>query len=320
MSGWVTDAKRAARLGDVAAALGMTGGGRTLGPCPACDAERRSASERRLALNVLPNDRWKCWACGVGGSVIDLVGNRLGVDPTGSESCAWFASYGWCAPPRGAAVEIPKPRERPPPIELGDDREILTSEEVAEVWSRCHHGPAGWLRSRGLDPERVAEVDGCRALNGGPLPAWASHWPRNDCRAVLPLFDSSGRLSGLQGRRTRGEGTKSMAAAGVHRIGVLACPTGRGMLAGVDVPEAVVIAEGEPDWLTWASAVSPKFAVLGIPGSGAWTQAIADRIPTESVVLIRTHLDKAGGDYARLILSTLNDRCAVLDRQRSEAA
>jgi len=83
-----------------------------------------------------------------------------------------------------------------------------------------------------------------------------------------------------------------------------------------------VIAEGEPDWLTWASRQADSDeqgpAVFGVE-SGSWTAEIAARIPDSTRIVIRTHLDASGETYARKIATTLSPRCRVL-RQRAETA
>ena len=82
---------------------------------------------------------------------------------------------------------------------------------------------------------------------------------------------------------------------------------------------AVVITEGEPDYLTWASAVKhadphlvapSDAAVLGI-FNGSWTDEIAARIPSGCTVHIRTDDDTAGNKYAADVHKTLAGRCTV---------
>ena len=80
-------------------------------------------------------------------------------------------------------------------------------------------------------------------------------------------------------------------------------------------PLRLVIAEGEPDFLTWASRLSADaefapVAVLGIV-AGAWTPAIAARIPDGARVVVRTHHDEAGRKYAAQIHATLTGRCRL---------
>jgi len=73
----------------------------------------------------------------------------------------------------------------------------------------------------------------------------------------------------------------------------------------------VVIAEGEPDFLTWGMRAT--VAVLGIAGGGQWTEGIAQRIPSGTTVIIRTDQDDAGDIYAEVITQTLWGRCTILE-------
>ena len=85
---------------------------------------------------------------------------------------------------------------------------------------------------------------------------------------------------------------------------------------GDSAPLRVVVAEGEPDYLTWALRVhdTPSVhppAVFGIE-SGAWTDDIAARIPDGATVIVWTHHDEAGEKYAARVAATLARRCAVM--------
>ena len=82
-------------------------------------------------------------------------------------------------------------------------------------------------------------------------------------------------------------------------------------------PLRIVITEGEPDFLTWSSLASDcdayAPAVMGVV-SGSWSLDIANRIPSEATVIIRTHQDEAGERYAEKIYETLAGRVADLRR------
>ena len=80
-------------------------------------------------------------------------------------------------------------------------------------------------------------------------------------------------------------------------------------------PLRVVITEGEPDFLTWATRFpDPKAAVPVVLGvvSGSWTEAMASRIPNGARVTVRTHHNEAGDRYAAAIYRTLVGRCTLL--------
>jgi len=99
----------------------------------------------------------------------------------------------------------------------------------------------------------------------------------------------------------------------------MACPTGRVLLEEGRAPDwwssaTVIVAEGVPDFLTWATQFDDAQkmpAVFGIISS-SWTREIALRIPGGSRVLVRTHHDDAGHRYAVTIADSLSDRCDVL--------
>jgi hypothetical protein len=211
---------------------------------------------------------------------------------------------------------------------------------VAEVWGvarpvNSDPEASRWLRERGLDVEAVARLDLARVLNqdayGGMRygklwrPAWLlAPWTTTN-RIAVPAYTAEGRLASFRFRATsttaphKVEAPRGFAVSGL----VLACPIGRALLAGEPALDEwsgeLVIAEGEPDWLTWATGLvargGPRAAVLGV-WSGAWTPEIAARIPDRTRVAIRTHLDDDGDRYAAIIADTLTRRCQVFRLRR----
>jgi hypothetical protein len=189
---------------------------------------------------------------------------------------------------------------------------------------------AEWLNSRALDAGAVEDFGLARALPSDVLqPRWARYqrqtWGEAGYRLLLPMFDKLGALRSLRARRViPGEGPKNLAPAGCSTGGlVMADALGRRLLATGQCPEGwpaavplrVVVAEGEPDFLTWgtrfsdADATAP--AVLGVV-SGGWTSGIAGRLPDGARVIVRTHLDEAGEKYARAVHESLRGRCTLL--------
>jgi hypothetical protein len=214
---------------------------------------------------------------------------------------------------------------------------------------------SAWLAYRGLDPAKVSDLNLARALPpAGSLPAWARcagrPWSAG-WRGIFPVYDATGALASLRARwcrlLARGEapagqldrppeefpGVKSAAAAagpGSASGLVLADGLLRQLLRTGERPEwwpeatplRIVVVEGEPDFLTWAArhgdAAETAPAVLGL-WSGAWTSALAARIPTGSRILLRTDLDASGHQYATTVARDLADRCE-LRRLSPEAA
>jgi hypothetical protein len=200
------------------------------------------------------------------------------------------------------------------------------------LWAAC--GPvtkdpevAAWLRSRALEPAEVEARDLARALPpGAAVPSWArfkgSPWPKapQGFRVILPMYGATGALESVRARAITPEGTgdKTAAAAGAELRGlVLAGPLARLWLAGDPSAAALVaraglvIAEGDPDFLTWATDASDAAenapAVLGLV-SGSWTAALAALVPNGCHLTVATHPDPKGDAYAAEVAATLADR------------
>jgi len=188
--------------------------------------------------------------------------------------------------------------------------------EVLALWERATPASeddeaAAWITSRGLDPRAVELWDLARALPADGLPAWATTWQVAH-RLVVPLLDATGTVRSLCGRAVRQARAKQLFARGFDVRGLLmACPLARTVLAA-GAPEwwqpSFVIAEGWPDFLTWAArqrdASEDGPAVFGV-FSGSWTREHGARLPAGSRVVVRTHRDDTGEGYARGILGTL---------------
>jgi hypothetical protein len=182
-----------------------------------------------------------------------------------------------------------------------------------------------WLASRALDADHVALWDLARVLHtSAALPTWArcrGPWTATGHRLLIPLFDAAGDLVSVRARclRDPGDLSKSLAPAAFSVRGlVFADPLAQQLLRSGPPdwwhPRDVVITEGEPDFLTWASRQGDGHeqgpAVLGVV-SGSWTEEIASRLPDEARIAVRTHRDAAGEEYARAIVATLGRRCRV---------
>lgn len=252
-------------------------------------------------------------------------------------------SGGDSAPREPRKVPPPPPPKPPPPA---GDVSALWSRCVpcsadAEV--------AAWLRSRGLDPAAVDRYGLARALPPDfTAPSWACYrgdaaearsWAVLGYRAIFPLYNADGELTSVRARLVAPidhGAPKSLPPVGYSTRGlVLACPlavlvlqiaawrasgdTGALEHAADGWPHEaerrMVITEGEPDFLTWAARGdgARTFAVLGLPGSGAWTDELADRIPEGCTVIVRTDADDAGDRYAEQISASLRGRCKVLE-------
>lgn len=213
---------------------------------------------------------------------------------------------------------------------------------------------SAFLLRRGLDPTALADRDLVRAIaSQSALPSWAKFesrsWHAAGYRMLTLWRDETGAARSITARQVFADasGPKSVAPSGHARGGlVFACELGRRVLAygchpsrwpverASDAPFAiapaewwpasesliVVVVEGEPDALTWTTeygdAAEHPPAVLGLV-AGAWTRAIADRIPDGSHVVIATDHDDQGEKYARHVVQTFDGRAVEISRWRA---
>jgi hypothetical protein len=182
----------------------------------------------------------------------------------------------------------------------------------------------GWLSLRNIAPELVAARDLARALpKEGPLPSWmrfeGRSWRESSHRLIVPLRGPDGRIESLHARalaprEANGRDKAASPARAEIRGLVMAEMRALFMLDGDTAPESLLIVEGVPDFLTWATrypdndVVAP--AVIGVI-SGSWSDAVAQRVPAGLRVAVRVHRDDAGRRYAARIRTSLEARCAV---------
>jgi hypothetical protein len=269
-------------------------------------------------------------------------------------------------PDRGArtyAAPMPRPAPPKPAAPAPAAAPKVTPEELEAFWSSLAYvaDPAGapvaaWLRRRFPAWPLTAWLVGdlVRAIPERglvtPLPSWATVGPRAWNRtaerhlAVLQTFGPSGDLVGLRARAVTPDPhppperwSKSAAGKG-HQTGLLADADALAMLRTRTPAPALLVLEGEPDFLAVAGAkvseavsvseallaahetgaphppLPPLFgAVAGLVGSvSALHLATFDRLlealPDGAAVYLGPHADPRGDDYrdklrARLAVS-----------------
>lgn len=295
--------------------------------CPAHEEHSPSLSVR------IGNDgtiACHCFGCDWSGDALDLIGevHDVGDDfPQVLKLASELAGQTHTTPPQ-RANRMPRPSTRGYP-RLTELVALVSScipvTEDAEVCSL--------LRSRGIEPDRVAMFDLARALpKNASLPHFARYtgktWTETGHRLLLPVFNHKGEFKSARAWRViEGDTPKRLPPSGHLASGlVLACTAGRTLLKGeredLPSPLRIIFVEGEPDFLIWASQFSDADAdapiVFGV-GSGWWTDAFAARVPDGAQVVIRTHADEAGDRYAAHIATSLKGRCDVM-RPISELA
>lgn len=207
--------------------------------------------------------------------------------------------------------------------------------EVRDLWQACTTVTSDtevtdWLLSRGLEPAACAAQDVVRALPPQiSPPRWAVFgrpWTQSGHRVIAPMFGPQGKLETLHARSLRSRDPRGRDKAASPK-GAQVAGTIMANRKGLDLLRrsreggekevydvTVLIAEGVPDFLTWATHGKAD-AVFGVI-AGSWTVAFAERIPRNARVLIRTHDDKAGHKYAQQIGETLRERCRVFCRAK----
>lgn len=292
-------------------------------PCPL----HGNARGANFVINVQTLEYYCHSACQDGGDAIKFVqkteglGYRDAVLELGRRVGVFLNKE---APPR------PRPAKPAPRVVERQEREepprYPPLELVEGLWEAAQRvdvdaETSAYLRGRDLDPIAVADLDLARALpTSGALPRECTYqrtsWRETGHRLLVPLYDAAGRRRSLLARRLRVGEPKTLPFAGYERKRlVMADGLARQMLARGARPDwwedtafRVYIAEGETDYLagvlSFSEADEYAPAVLGI-GSGAWSQATADRIPDGSVVIIASDIDKAGDAYEAQIRKTL---------------
>lgn len=270
-----------------------------------------------------------CHACGNGGDVLALVAAVRGIDiradfPRVLRETAALAGEAPISP--ATPRPMPRPERTPPP-----------PDEVVALWSASTSAyddgaTAGYLRGRAIDPAHVVDRDLARVLpTVGVLPRWARYggrpWTETGHRLIVPMFDASGRMVTLRAWRiVDGDTPKRLPPAG-HTIprSVMADPLGRLILGNANLdwwsmPRTLIIAEGEPDFLTWATHYGDDERAPSVWGtiSGCWSGELAARIPSATTVILRHHLDAAGERYVSQIQDSLIDRCELRKRVAHE--
>jgi hypothetical protein len=345
----------------VAEALGLTVDApprRGVRPCPGCGAEKRGSADRRAAAELTSDGGgWHCYRCQAKGDAVALlalatVGSATPGASAWPEVRRWAAARGFCDPdPRDSGSLPPRPRLRPPPPRPAEAPPPRPpAGEVLELWTRglpvtADAEAAAWVASRGLNASEVEGRDLARALPvAGALPPWARYlgasWREAPARfrLLVPMYGAGGALESLHVRaftpsdpkgRDKAASPAGFQVRGLVFADALARTMLGGGLLGDGQPVAelvqtagVVIAEGEPDFLTWATWASDANeaapAVLGVV-AGSWSDELAARVPDGTPVAVRTHADEAGEKYADRICASVAGRCRVTRRARGGA-
>lgn len=253
----------------------------------------------------------KCHGCGAGGSVFDLIAAVHGSTlPRDMREVLQHAAH------LAGTELVDAPARALPPAVVREPPPLAEVETVLAQGRRVESDLEArrWLHARGLDPLACSGL--CRVIMSA-WPSWARAgspprpWSASAYRLIVPVYDALGALRSLRARRVKGSsGPKELPPLGCRAAGyVYANRHAVAMLRGVP-STCVLVVEGTPDYLTWSSRC--RWPVIGLPGSGAWSRELADKIPDGAEVVVRTDPDDAGDRYAAIVAQHLADRCRVL--------
>lgn len=257
--------------------------------------------------------RVRCFGCGWTGDALSLIADVRGLSVFRDvlrEACRMAGLYQILGELDGDVMPFAPPAPAPPPVPAPKPRDYPPAGEVRALWyggalASDDAAAGGYLLRRMIDPD-LAPVRAIR--HDQRLSVWARFrgraWYETGHRLIVPVFDAAGLWRSVRAIRiTDGDTPKRLPPAGHRAAGlVLANRAAILMLRGDLKPERLIVAEGEPDWLTWTTRTD--HAVVGVL-SGAWTAEHAARVPAGCVVVIRTHADEAGEHYAAELAATL---------------
>ena len=305
-----------AGMAEVCQKLGISSGRlRSYGPCPSCNAEKRSSSDRRLPLGTTPNGcGWHCHKCKFSGNLSDLVclklqgavWSELGEEQRKSV-IRWAVDNGYEDAKRSNAGKRvvsagqtigtkPKQEQTTPVATTGPMR------WEPEIW-RTHkaalQSPAGKDVLDYLIDQRKLPRDVIQDADLGYLNAHGQDW------LVIPLKDQQGTVVNLRFRSVP-------PAKKTWRL----C-TGRPMpLFGSetltsDTDKSITVVEGELDVLAMRAFGFTDTVVSGTTGAGAnWPDEWLDILEPYSSFKLFYDNDEAGDAGAEKLASKLGKfRC-----------
>jgi len=269
--------------------------------------------------------RVKCFSCDFTADALGLVEVTLNVpfieaineacDLCGRPRPGAPGAAAWVPPPAREGVSRPEPR-------------YPWASDLARFWGNLEPAEGnrmaeGLLARRAIDPRLVRTHDLARVITGRvALPEWARYrgsadrampWTETGHLLVLPAYDHTGTMRSVRAwrvfERDEQDVPKRLPPSGCKASGlVLANLQAQSWLRGELGPSVVVVAEGEPDYLTHATRFDGP--VLGIL-SGSWTAEFAAAVPIGSTLLLRTDRDQAGDRYADAIAKSVGERAQI---------
>lgn len=221
---------RARQVLQLAEVFGLQVRGRHLWPCPTCNEEHRSSSDRRLGPVHFNRETWACQRCGAKGGALQLIALCLGLPiPEKGDGPAWgafreaAASYGLCSPADDSTPreQQPRPLPRPAPAQAEPAFE-RTAEQVRlarAIWDAGDPSPTTsdilrrYCIARGYGEAGAVFLGSAGMMRAAPRrrdarwPSWVrfkkgegSAYPNAGWQILVPVCSPTGDLIDLRFR------------------------------------------------------------------------------------------------------------------------
>ena len=318
MSDWIRKAKLNSSFESVAGNLGMSCKGKRWTPCPACGAEQVGSKDKRPPIGIVRSTNstgWTCFRCQAGGDMMDLVAYSLeGVKCRDVQD--YTAIKDFFKTKEFTSFEVPS-----------FQKEEVPAQDLKALWQQIRKQPVHadgtpdkidtFLRRRCINPLNVAEayvmpisfhyntLTKVETSSGRRMPFWPWKWAQ-EYPLCVPLVDSNGNLKSFQGRAVEKlkDRPKTMCPIGYSMSGLFfACEQMRQFLRNESSFNRFWIVEGEMDFICLKSkgVTNP---VMGIK-NGSIPAFRQFKFPAASEVIIATHNDEKGDEYAEKIAKAI---------------
>ena len=271
-------------------------------PCPSSQHGTQTGKSPPVSIftSSYGEQRWRCHACGAGGTAIDLVMTTQGV--------AFRDAIELLARRTGVDASIdgrplrPAQIERPKPLAPGEVRaELSQYVDACEAWLWSPRGMPmrRWLRARGFD-EPIMRANRLGADPGPSHLDRAKGLPRAGAAIVMPVLGPDDCPVYLQARYLRPNGRRYDNPA-TDLVGSSPRFAEARLPGEAKSNDLVLVCEGIPDALTAAQA---GYRALGILGAALPDEQLAhrllERFPQDRFVLAFDADDSGQAGQSRL--------------------
>ena len=315
--GWIDTCKQNS-FEDVAHNLGLTLKGKRWTPCPSCNAEASGTNDKRPPVGTFRISGnltgWRCFACGEGGDMMDLVsfhleGQKCRDVQDYSSIKEFFKTFTF------ASIEVTNVEKEEIPEQ--DLARLFNEIRKNKILQTTRKDIQVFLKSRGIDYTKVSDaysfpnafrydtLTKVKTSSGRMMPFWPFKWA-NEYPIAVPLFDFKGKLKSFQGRAIKDlDGKpKTMCPISFSMSGLFFADSNmRSYLKGDESFSKFWIVEGEMDFVSLLSKQS-HYPVIGIK-NGSLNAFKQFKFPAGAEIVIATDNDEKGDEYAAKIAKAI---------------